>query len=201
MICIDDLFDLVQETNFTPSSYQYFHQLLDNRTVVFNEEIKENILEKVYLPLRDFELDDSDRPVTLILSSIGGSISDSFFLAYYIARYKKKLNIIVTGSAASMATILRCGGGKNDNVTRYCFPCSYGLLHDGSVTLAASEAKTASDIMAFNDCVDKQIKEFIIENTNITEELYDSKSRHQWFLSSKEMKDLNIIDKIYGVDE
>jgi len=146
-------------------------------------------------------MDDSSDPVTLILNSMGGTVSDGFFLAHYIANYKKKLNIIVTGCAASMAAVILCGGGKNKNVTRYCYPSSYALIHDGYITLKASEAKTASDIMDFNNQVDERIKNFIINNTNITAEQYDSKTRHQWFLSAHEMKELNLIDEIIGDDE
>ena len=110
--------------------YQYFHQLLNNRTIIFNSEVDENIVEAVYLPLKDFENDDSDEPVTLVLNSIGGSVSDGFFLAHYLASYKKRLNIIVTGYACSMATVLLAAGGKNDNITRKAFSCSYLLLHE-----------------------------------------------------------------------
>ena len=31
-------------------SYQYFHQLLEKRTIVFNSEISEDIIETFYLP-------------------------------------------------------------------------------------------------------------------------------------------------------
>lgn len=184
--------------SFDAVKYQYFHQLLNNRTVVFNGDVTESIVENVYLPLRDFEQDDSTSPVTLILNSSGGSVSDSFFLAFYIANYKKELNIIVPGYAASMATVILAGGGKNEKVHRSCFPCSYGLIHDGYLALQASEAKTAADIMAFNDKVDNQVRQFFIDNTNITEELYDSHARKQWFLDAKEMKELNLIDSIIG---
>jgi len=132
------------------------------------------------------------------LNSLGGSVSNGFFLAHYIAHYKKKLNIIVTGYAASMAAVILCGGGKNDNVTRYCYPSTYALIHDGYIALQASEAKTASDIMAFNEKVDDDIRDFMLKNTNITAEQYDAKTRHQWFLSAKEMKELNLIDIIIG---
>ncbi len=181
-----------------PILYQYFHQLLDKRTVIFNREVNEDVVEMVYLPLKEFEDDESDEPVTLILNSFGGSVSDGFFLAHYLSQYKKKLNILVTGYAASMAAIILCGGGKNPNVTRSCYPSTYGLIHDGYVALNPSESKTASDIMAFNESVDQDIRQFILENTNITPEQYDSKTRHQWFLTAKEMKELNLIDVIIG---
>lgn len=197
-----DLLNIIkQAVGADPISYQYFYQLLKKRTVIFNSDVDESIVETVFLPLKNFEEDDSQEPVTLILNSSGGSVSDGFFLANYLTTYSKPLTILVTGYAASMAAVILCGGGKNPNVTRVCYPSTYALIHDGYIALTASEAKTAADIMNFNDSIDKQIKDFIIENTNITPELYESKSRHQWFISAEEMKKLNLIDKILGVDE
>ena len=198
---LEDIFSLDSSNGWDPETYQYFNQLLNHRTVVFNTEISDNIVERVYLPLKDFEEDDSDEEITLILNSMGGSVSDGFFLAYYIANYKKPLKIIVAGCAASMAAIILCGGGNNPNVTRICFPSSYVLFHDGYVTLATSEAKTANDFLAFNDRVDQQIRQFVLEHSKITAEQYDAQTRHQWFITAKEMKEFNLIDKIVGCDE
>lgn len=195
---LNNLLEQLQSSGIDPVSYQYFHQLFDKRTIIFNQDVSENLIETVYLPLKEFEEDSSTEPITLILNSLGGSVSNGFFLAHYIANYKKKLNIIVTGYAASMAAVILCGGGKNDNVTRYCYPSTYALIHDGYIALQASEAKTASDIMAFNEKVDDDIRDFMLTNTNITAEQYDAKTRHQWFLSAKEMKELNLIDIIIG---
>ena len=177
-------------------SYQYFNQLLNHRTIVFNSEISEDIIETLYLPLLNFEQDDSNEPITIILNSVGGSVSDGFFLANYLTSYKKKVNLIVAGYAASMAAVILSAGGKNENITRKAYPSTYVLIHDGYVALSASEAKTANDIMNFNNTVDESIRNFIISNTNITEQLYDSKARKQWFISAKEALELNLIDEI-----
>ena len=195
---LEELFNTMQVYGFDPTMYQYFNQLLNHRTIIFNCDVSEEIVEKVYLPLREFEKDDSNEPVTIIMNSSGGSVTDGFFLAHYIAQYSKPLNIIVPGYACSMAAVILAGGGKNENVIRSCFPCSYALIHDGYIALAAQEAKTANDIMAFNDSIDKQVKQFFIDNTDITEEEYDSHARRQWFLNANEMLKVNLIDKIYG---
>ena len=50
--------------------------------------------------------------------------------------------------------------------------------------------------MAFNNKVDEDIRQFILDNTNITPELYDSKARQQWFISAQEAKELNLIDVV-----
>ena len=196
-----DLASLLEQGGLNVIDYQYFNQLFNHRTVIFNKDINEDIVESVFLPLKDFEEDDCTTPVTLILNCIGGSVSDGFFLAHYISQYKKPLNILVLGYAASMAAVILAAGGHNENVTRMCYPCTYGLIHDGQVAIQASEAKTAADIMAFNDSIDQQIRQFFIDNTKITAELYDSKSRKQWFLTAEEMRDYGLIDKIIGVDE
>lgn len=198
---LDELLEKLQGTEIDPQTYQYFNQLLNHRTIILNSEVQEDIVEKVYIPLRDFEQDESKEPVTIILNSEGGSVADGFFLAYYISQYSKPLNIIVPGYACSMATVLLAAGGKNENVIRSCYPCSYSLIHDGYVALAASEAKTANDIMAFNDGVDKRIRQFFIDNTSITEEEYDAHSRRQWFLTADEMLKAGLIDRIYGQTE
>ena len=198
---LDELLTNMQNFGFDPATYQYFNQLLNHRTIIFNCDVQEDLIEKVYIPLRDFEKDDSMEPITIIMNSSGGSVSDGFFLAHYISQYSKPLNIIVPGYACSMAAVILAGGGKNENVIRSCFPCSYALIHDGYVALAAQETKTANDIMAFNDNVDRQIRQFFVDNTNITEEEYDSHTRHQWFLRADEMLEAGLIDRIYGQTE
>ena len=198
---LEELFNGLQTYGFDPAMYQYFNQLINHRTIIFNCDVQEDIIEKVYIPLRDFELDDSKEPITIIMNSSGGSVSDGFFLAHYISQYSKPLNIIVPGYACSMAAVILAGGGKNENVIRSCFPCSYALIHDGYVALAAQEAKTANDIMAFNSSVDKQVRQFFLDNTKITETEYDSHTRHQWFLNANEMLETGLIDRIYGQTE
>lgn len=82
---LDELFSMTQMYGFDPVTYQYFNQLLNHRTIIFNSEIQSDIIEQVYIPLKEFEEDDSNEPITLILNSPGGSVSSSFFLAYYIS--------------------------------------------------------------------------------------------------------------------
>lgn len=195
-----DLSEILGSLTLGIEECQYLDQLLNHRTIIFNEEVDTNIIEKVFIPLKNFEEDTNTAPVTLILNSPGGSVSDGFFLAHYISQYKKRLNILVCGYAASMAAVILAAGGKNNNVIRMCYPSTYGLIHDGFITLSATESKSAGDIMAFNDRVDKDIRDFIIKNTNITEQKYDEHARKQWFLSADEMKENGLIDKILGVD-
>lgn len=182
--------------------YQYYNQLTNNRTVVLNSEIGDDFLERVYLPLRDFENDSDERPVTLIMSTPGGGVFDALFLCDYLKHYKKKLNIIVCGCAFSMGAVILCGISSNPNITRMAYPNSVFLIHDGYTALNGStEAKTAQDIMKFNETVDERVGKIIVSGLNITQEEYDSKARKQWFMFADEAKERGLIDTIIGEGE
>lgn len=184
-------------SDLCPASYQYFNQLMNHRTILFNSEVDENIIETVYLPLKDFEKDDSLEPVTLILNSVGGSVADGLMICNVIDSYTKKLNIIVPSYACSMGTIILCSGNRNPNVIKKCYPFSFGLIHSGQ-TFVGGESHVVDDVIDFNRGVDNRIKEYIVENTQITRELYEAHYRKQWYLDAETMKKLGLIHEIIG---
>lgn len=180
-----------------PIMYQYFNQLLRKRTIVLNSEIDESILETVVLPLKDFEQDTDDTPVKLILNTPGGSVADGLMLCNIIDNYKKPLEIIVPSYSCSMGTIILCSGNKNPNVVKKAYPFSFALFHSGQ-TYVGGESTSVEDVMNFNKGVDNRIRDYIIANTNITEELYDAHHRKQWYISAEEMLKYGLIDEIIG---
>ena len=83
-----DFLTLVEENSqLNPVSYQYFNHLFNHRTVVFNDGIDKDILEAVILPLKEFENDDSNDPVKMIISTPGGAISEGLVLCNIIDNY------------------------------------------------------------------------------------------------------------------
>ena len=180
-----------------PIMYQYFNQLLRNRTIILNAEIDENILETVVLPLKDFEKQQSDKSVTLILNTPGGSVADGLMLCNIIDNYTVPLEIIVPSYACSMGTIILCSGNNNPNIIKKCYPFSFALFHSGQ-TYVGGESTSVDDVIDFNRGVDNKIKEYIIKNTNITEELYEKHHRKQWYLTAEEMLQYHLVDEIIG---
>ena len=180
-----------------PIMYQYFNNLLNRRTIVLNSEIDENILETVVLPLKEFETDNIASPVTLILNTPGGSVADGLMICNVIDNYKKPLEIIVPSYSCSMGTIILSSGNKNPNVTKKAYPFSFALFHSGQ-TYVGGESSTVDDIVDFNRSIDRKIRDYVIKNTNISEELYDAHHRKQWYISAEEMLEYGVIDEIIG---
>ena len=197
---LEDLVALLDTSSIDPATYQYFDKLLNERTIIFNQEVDEKIVERVAIPLLDFEKDNSNDPVTLIFATVGGSVSDGFVLCNIIDQYKKPLNIIVLGYAASMGTIMLAAGSHNPNVTRKCYPFTYALLHAGS-TAFSGESLTVQDTLEFNKRVDEKVKKFICSHTNVSEEEYSQHERKQWFLDADDMLKYNFVDEIIGKEE
>ena len=184
-------------SSLDPVMYQYFKNLLQKRTIILNSEIDENILENVVLPLKDFEEDDSHKPITLILNTPAGSVADGLMLCNIIDNYTKPLEIIVPSYACSMGTIILCAGNKNPNVTKKCYPFTFGLFHSGQ-TFVGGETTSVKDTIDFNENVDNRIRQYIVENTKISEDLYEKHHRKQWYITATEMLEYGLVDEIIG---
>ena len=187
--------ELLISTGLDYCSYQYFNNLLHHRTIILNADVDETIVESVIIPLKQFEEDDSDEPISLILNTNGGSVNDGLVLCNIIDNYKKKLNIYVMGYAYSMGSIILCSGNKNPNITKYCYKFSTGLIHGGSKFLWGTSS-TVKDMYLFESKIDEMVKNYILENTNITQEEYDRSERTEWYLTANEMKDKGLVDII-----
>ena len=175
--------------------YQYFENL-KRRTIVFNRLVNEDILEYLILPLRQFELDDSDEPVTLILNTCGGSALDGLVVLDLIDNYKKPLNIYVYSYAMSMGAIILAAGNKNPNVHKYAYKFSFGLIHSGDITLGQGGANQVKDTMNFLQDVDKRIEQYFFDNTNITKAVWKKIKDKEFYMTADQMKQFGLIDEI-----
>ena len=194
----EGIFTLFEEqSGLDPVMYQYFNHYKNHRTIVFNRAVDDSIVETVILPLQEFENDNNSNPVKLIISTPGGSVSDALILCNIIDNYKKPLEIYVYGYACSMGTIILCSGNKNPNVKKYCYPFSFGLFHAG-YSAVEGESLSVEDRMEFNKKTDNMIRDYVVDNTNITAEEYKRNERRQWYLDAKEMKEKGLIDIIIG---
>ena len=175
--------------------YQYFENL-KRRTIVFNRMVDEDILEYLILPLRQFEEDDSNEPVNLILNTCGGSTMAGLVVLNLIDKYKKTLNIYVYSYAMSMGAIILAAGNKNPNVRKFAHKFSIGLIHSGDVVLGQSTANQAKDTMNFLQDIDKRIEQYFFENTNFTKAVWKKIKDKEFYMTAEEMKKYGLIDEI-----
>lgn len=181
-----------------PVSYQYFNQMLNNRRIIMNGNIDETLLETVLIPLLDFEKDsETVKPVELLINCVGGEVANGLYLLNVIDNYKKPLVITVCGYAYSLAAIIMCAGSKNPLVKKRAYRFSTFLFHSGNISIN-STSTAARDILDFQNSVDNDIRQYILDNTKISAEQYDSHYRKEWCLLARDCLDFGIIDEIIG---
>lgn len=195
IIPIDGLLDNTMESGALPDPviYQYYKSL-NERTIIINQEIAEDLIEMAVLPFMQMN-DDGLGPIKVILSTNGGDIYSGFALVDAIENAKVPTTIQIVGMAASMGTLIAMAGKNNANVKTVCSPFSVGLLHSGSQYMEGS-AHAVKDTFDFAQHYEDKIKDYILSHSKIDEDYYSKIERKELWLDADEMLRLGIVDEI-----
>jgi len=169
---------------------------LKERIIILNEDVDDMIVERVILQILKWNREDEGLPVSerknieILLNTPGGDIYIGMVLCEVIKKSFTPITVRILGMAASMGSIIAMAAHKT-----VAYEHSNILIHDGSTFLVGSSNKV-KDHMKFQELKDQQIKDFIIQNTKITEEKYDEMADREWWLTAKMAQDLGIVDEI-----
>lgn len=173
---------------------------LEQRILVFNEEVTDCILENYALYILKWNREDRDIPVEkrktiwFILNSPGGDKLPGMMLLDLIKNSKTPVKCVIVSLAASMASYIPMVCKES-----YAFEHSVVCLHDGEVGVVQSTRK-ANDTMNFIKACDKKLDNIVLNNTKITEEFLEEIADREYYIFAKEAQELGIVDKIIGVD-
>lgn len=176
-----------------PVLYHYY-QGLSNRTFYINCDIDSDLVDMVSVPLLMADK-KSDKPITIYINTLGGSVFDGFNLADIISNLKAPTTIIVLGYAYSMGMYLLMAGSNKPNIVRKCYPFSTGLMHGGS-SLIQGTASQVKDYYQFAERFDQKVQDFVLKNSKFTQEEYEKIERHELYLTAEEMLEKGLVDEI-----
>lgn len=175
---------------------------LSRRTLIFNDEINDAVVENYILHILKWNRDDKEKGIPvdkrqkiwIILNSPGGEKLAGMMVLDIIQNSITPINCLIVSLAASMASYIPmvCD-------TTYAFPHSIVCMHDGYTGVEMSTRK-ASDVMTFFRTCDEKLDEIILNNTNITEDFLNKIADREYYIFAKEAKELGIIDYIIGED-
>lgn len=183
---------ILEETDLINNQYE---NLLKNRIILINDTISELTIDKVVMPLLQMDNDGTGKKIIIYLNTNGGSVYDGLCLCNVIERLKTETEIIVLGYAYSMGSIILMSGKNNPNVTRKCYPFSTALIHGGS-TYVSGTSSQVKDYFKFNEKFEKRIADYIISNTNLSEDDYAAIERYEAYMDSDEMLEKGLVDEI-----
>ena len=199
MPIIDTPISVVCNTSGNTPYDTLYQENLDNRILVINESITASIIENYVLWILKWNKEDKDlpidkrKPITMYISSEGGSVYDGQILLDCILESKTPVRAVGM-FVASMAYLIYLACDE-----RYAFKNAVFLMHDGDFSLQNSGSKF-KDTVKFFDEMDERTKTFVISKTKITEEFYDKIYDQEFWMYASKAKELGVVDKIIGED-
>ena len=180
---------------------QFNMEDLNERRLYLNSEVDEQCIgDLAYHILRYNRIDkglsvEERKTIILYINSPGGSVSDGYGLIDAIITSKTPVYTVNQGMCMSMGFLIAIAGHK-----RFAMPHSEYLMHEGytGVIDNMSKAKDRIDFEAGE--LEAATRKFVLEHTNITEELYEKKYRCEFYFLPDTAKELGVADAIVGVD-
>ena len=178
----------------SPITYQYFKGL-DQRRIIFNDEVNEDLVEAVILPLKEMDQDGSGKPIELYITTNGGNIYSGMALCDVIDRLQTPTTIHILSHAFSMGALLAMAGKQNPNVKTVCYPHTVFLIHDGAYYFEGSVGQV-KDTFAFQERYSEMIDLYILSHSKIPEDVYQKQKRSEWYMTAVEALAYGVVDEV-----
>ena len=186
--------EIIDSSELDPVTMRYY-KCLEDRKIIINEEIGDFLLEKAIIPLLEMDNDGSGKPISIYLSTPGGSVYSGFALIDVIEKLKTPTEIRLFSMAASMGTLIAMAGHNNPNVKCVCYPFTVALVHSGTSFLEGS-ASAVRDTFHFNERYEERIKKYILSHSTIDEDTYSKIERQEFWMDSDDMLKFGIVQEI-----
>jgi ATP-dependent Clp protease protease subunit len=117
---------VIEETPRGERSFDLFSRLLTDRIILIGTPIDDDVANVVAAQLIFLESEDPDRDIWLYINSPGGAITSLLAIYDTMQFVKPDVATLVTGQAASAASILLAAGAKGK---RFALPHSRVIIH------------------------------------------------------------------------
>lgn len=145
--------------------------------------------------MADKDIPVKDRtPIKLYIDSNGGSLVGALTIADSIRLSKTPIYTINMGAAYSGGLLVFICGHQ-----RYAYPSASFLFHEGSTNPGGMDAGKFKNFSSYYENLINKMRDYILKFTKVDEELYDKKSRDDWWFFIDEAIDLGFCD--YKLEE
>jgi len=196
-----DLVSTIMGSDAQSSTWEeLYREYLDNRMLVLNANIDENVIEDYIMYIIKWNKDDIDIPIDkrrkirLLITSPGGNAFNGNILADVIMQSKTPIMGVGLDLVASAAyqVFLACD-------ERVAFQGSVFLQHEGDLSMENSRSKFKQTVEFF-DGMEERAKEYVLSRTSMTSEFYDDIYEQEYWMDAHKAKQLGVIHRIIGED-
>lgn len=184
---------VIEQTGRGERGMDIYSRLLRERIVFIGTPIDDHIASLTIAQLIFLEAEDPDKDINLYINTPGGSVTSGLAIYDTMNFIKPDVATICVGMAASMGAVLLAGGKAGK---RSALPHSKIMIHQpwtqgigGQVTDVEIHAK---ELIKTRDSLYK----ILAESTNKSIEQIAKDCDRDYFLTSEEAKEYNLIDSI-----
>ena len=171
-------------------TYDIYSLLLKERIVFLGTGINDQVANAIIAQLLFLDREDPERDINLYINSPGGVITAGLAIYDTMQLIRPDVSTICVGMAASMGTVLLCGGADGK---RYALPNSTIHMHQalGGAQGQASDIEIAArEIIRMQD----KIRNIISEHTGQSYEKIARDTDRDFYMSSEQAEEYGLID-------
>lgn len=184
---------VIEQTGRGERGMDIFSRLLRERIVFIGTPIDDHIASLTIAQLIFLEAEDSEKDISLYINSPGGSVTSGLAIYDTMKFIKPDIATICVGMAASMGAILLAGGTPGK---RSALPHSKIMIHQpwiGGLQGQTTDIEIhAKEMLKTRDT----LYSILAEHTGKSIEQITKDCDRDYFLTSKEAKEYNLIDNI-----
>lgn len=185
---------VIEQVNGGERAYDIYSRLLKERIIMLDGPIDGHTASIIISQLIFLE-SQSENDITMYINSPGGSVSDGLAILDTMNYIRCDISTIVTGMAASMASVLLAAGTKGK---RYALPHSTVMIHQPLISGGLSGQCTDIKIHADHLLGTRNTLEQILADcTGQDIETINRACERDNFLKAQDALDFGIIDKVF----
>ncbi len=183
---------VVEQTNRGERAYDIFSRLLKERIIFITGPIEDGMAAVVCAQLLFLEADNPKKEIAIYINSPGGMVTSGMAIYDTMQFIKPAVSTLCIGQAASMGSLLLCGGGKD---LRFALPHARIMVHQpsgGFQGQASDIERHAEDIIKMK----KRLNEIYVKHTGQDYEKIETTLDRDYFMTAEQARDFGLIDQV-----
>jgi ATP-dependent Clp protease protease subunit len=170
-----------------------YAEQLENRELYLPIEIDDSVIAETIEHIFRYNREDEGKPVEerkpikILINCYGGDVIACFSAIDTIKLSKTPVHTYNIGKAMSSGGLILMAGHK-----RFSYKNAVVLVHQG---YAGAQGTTSQviDTVEFQKRIEARVKDYIVENTKISKQMYSRKLKEEWYLFGDEALEQGIV--------
>jgi len=183
---------VVENTPRGERGFDIYSRLLRERIVFLTGPVEDGMASVIIAQLLFLEAENPKKEISMYINSPGGVVTAGMAIYDTMQFIKPKVSTLCVGQAASMGSLLMCGGEAG---MRFALPNSRIMVHQpsGGFSGQASDIlRHAEDIMK----IKKRLNDVYVQHTGQDYDTIERTLDRDHFMSAEEAKAFGIIDEV-----